>query len=157
VPGRFESIDEGQPFTVIVDYAHTPDSLDNVIRTARDLGTGRLVVVFGAGGDRDREKRPLMGRVVSELADRSILTSDNPRSESPDAIAADVADGALGTFELELDRRAAIELALAEAKAGDVVVLAGRGAEPEQELGTGKIPFDDREVAREILRRVAAR
>jgi UDP-N-acetylmuramoyl-L-alanyl-D-glutamate--2,6-diaminopimelate ligase len=157
VPGRFESIEEGQPFTVIVDYAHTPDSLDNVIRTARGLGTGRLVVVFGAGGDRDREKRPLMGRVVSELADRSILTSDNPRSERPDAIAADVADGALGTFELELDRRAAIELALAEAKAGDVIVLAGRGAEPEQELGTGKIPFDDREVAREILRRVAAR
>jgi UDP-N-acetylmuramoyl-L-alanyl-D-glutamate--2,6-diaminopimelate ligase len=156
VPGRFESIEEGQPFTVIVDYAHTPDSLDNVIRTARDLGTGRLVVVFGAGGDRDREKRPLMGRVVSELADRSILTSDNPRSESPDAIAADVADGALGSFELELDRRAAIELALADAQAGDVVVLAGRGAEPEQELRTEKIPFDDRDVAREILRRVAA-
>jgi UDP-N-acetylmuramoyl-L-alanyl-D-glutamate--2,6-diaminopimelate ligase len=156
VPGRFESIEEGQPFAVIVDYAHTPDSLDNVIRTARELGTGRLVVVFGAGGDRDRAKRPLMGRVVSELADRAILTSDNPRSESPDAIAHDVADGALGSFEIELDRRAAIELALADAQAGDVVVLAGRGAEPEQELRTEKIPFDDRDVAREILRRVAA-
>jgi UDP-N-acetylmuramoyl-L-alanyl-D-glutamate--2,6-diaminopimelate ligase len=156
VPGRFESIDEGQEFTVIVDYAHTPDSLDNVIRAARELGGGRLTVVFGAGGDRDRAKRPLMGRVVSELADRAILTSDNPRSESPDAIAADVADGALGSFEIELDRRAAIELALAEAQAGDVVVLAGRGAEPEQELATLKVPFDDREVAREILRRVAA-
>jgi UDP-N-acetylmuramoyl-L-alanyl-D-glutamate--2,6-diaminopimelate ligase len=157
VPGRFESIDEGQGFTVIVDYAHTPDSLDNVIRAARELGGGRLVVVFGAGGDRDRAKRPLMGRVVSELADRAILTSDNPRSEDPEAIAADVADGALGSFEVELDRRAAIERALAEAQAGDVVVLAGRGAEPEQELATGKIPFDDREIAREILKRVTVR
>ena len=156
VPGRFESIDDGQPYTVIVDYAHTPDSLDNVIRAARELGGGRLTVVFGAGGDRDRAKRPLMGRVVSELADRAILTSDNPRSENPEAIAADVADGALGSFEVELDRRAAIERALADAHAGDVVVLAGRGAEPEQELATGKIPFDDREVAREILRRVVA-
>jgi len=151
VAGRFESIDEGQPFTVIVDYAHTPDSLDNVIRAARELGAGRLAVVFGAGGDRDRAKRPLMGRVVSELADRAILTSDNPRSENPEAIAAEVANGALGSFELELDRRAAIELALAEAQAGDVVVLAGRGAESEQELATRKIPFDDRDVAREIL------
>src|SRR5207248_259915 len=151
VPGRFESIDEGQPFDVIVDYAHTPASLDNVIRAARGLGD-RLVVVFGAGGDRDRAKRPLMGRVVAELADRAILTSDNPRSENPEAIAAEVADGALGRFEVELDRRAAIELALREARPGDVVVLAGRGAEPEQELATGKIPFDDREVAREILR-----
>ena len=157
VPGRFESIDEGQGFTVIVDYAHTPDSLDNVIRAARELGGGRLAVVFGAGGDRDRAKRPLMGRVVSELADRAILTSDNPRSENPEAIAADVADGALGSFEVELDRRAAIERALGEAQAGDVVVLAGRGAEPEQELATGKIPFDDREVAREILRRATVR
>jgi UDP-N-acetylmuramoyl-L-alanyl-D-glutamate--2,6-diaminopimelate ligase len=157
VPGRFESIDEGQEFTVIVDYAHTPDSLDNVIRAARELGGGRLTVVFGAGGDRDRAKRPLMGRVVSELADRAILTSDNPRTEDPEAIAAEVANGALGSFEVELDRRTAIELALAEAQAGDVVVLAGRGAEPEQELATGMIAFDDREVAREILRRVTVR
>ena len=117
-PGRFESIDAGQPFTVIVDYAHTPDSLENVIRTARGLGDGRLTVVFGAGGDRDRGKRPLMGRVVSELADRAILTSDNPRSEAPEAIAAEVADGALGELEIELDRRDAIELALEEARAG---------------------------------------
>jgi UDP-N-acetylmuramoyl-L-alanyl-D-glutamate--2,6-diaminopimelate ligase len=157
VPGRFESIDEGQEFTVIVDYAHTPDSLDNVIRAARELGGGRLTVVFGAGGDRDRAKRPLMGRVASELADRAILTSDNPRTEDPEAIAAEVANGALGSFEVELDRRTAIELALAEAQAGDVVVLAGRGAEPQQELATGMIPFDDREVAREILRRVTVR
>jgi UDP-N-acetylmuramoyl-L-alanyl-D-glutamate--2,6-diaminopimelate ligase len=153
VPGRFEAIDEGQPFTVIVDYAHTPDSLANVIHAARGLGEGRLTVVFGAGGDRDRGKRPLMGRVVSELSDRTILTSDNPRSEDPEAIAADVAAGVLGPLEQELDRRAAIELALAEAAPGDIVVIAGRGAEPEQELSTGKVPFDDREVARQVLSR----
>jgi UDP-N-acetylmuramoyl-L-alanyl-D-glutamate--2,6-diaminopimelate ligase len=152
VPGRFESIEMGQPFTVIVDYAHTPDSLANVIHTARSLGEGRLVVVFGAGGDRDRGKRPLMGRVVSELSDRAILTSDNPRSEDPEAIAADVAAGALGPLEQELDRRTAIQLALADAAPGDVVVIAGRGAEPEQELASEKIPFDDREVVREALR-----
>jgi UDP-N-acetylmuramoyl-L-alanyl-D-glutamate--2,6-diaminopimelate ligase len=157
VPGRFESIEEGQPFTVIVDYAHTPDSLDNVIRAARDLSGGRVVVVFGAGGDRDRAKRPLMGQVVSELADRAILTSDNPRTEDPEAILAEIASGALGEFIIEIDRRAAIERALAEAQPGDVVVLAGRGAEPEQELAMGKIPFDDREVAREVLRRVTVR
>jgi UDP-N-acetylmuramoyl-L-alanyl-D-glutamate--2,6-diaminopimelate ligase len=157
VPGRFESIDAGQAFTVIVDYAHTPDSLENVIRTARGLGDGRLTVVFGAGGDRDRGKRPEMGRVVSELSDRTILTSDNPRSEDPGAIAAEVASGAAGSLEQELDRRAAIELALAEAGAGEIVVIAGRGAEPEQELATGKVPFDDRDVARETLLRVTAR
>src|SRR5262249_22575008 len=132
VPGRFESIEEGQPFAVIVDYAHTPDSLENVIRAARGLG-GRLVVVFGAGGDRDRAKRPLMGSVVSRLADRAILTSDNPRSEAPDVIAAEVASGAPGAFVVELDRRAAIERALAEAQPGDVVVLARRGAQPGQD------------------------
>jgi UDP-N-acetylmuramoyl-L-alanyl-D-glutamate--2,6-diaminopimelate ligase len=151
VPGRFETIDAGQPFTVIVDYAHTPDSLANVIHAARGLGEGRLTVVFGAGGDRDRGKRPLMGRVVSELSDRAILTSDNPRSEDPEAIAAEVAGGVLGSIEQELDRRAAIELALQSAAPGDVVVIAGRGAEPEQELASGKVPFDDREVAREVL------
>ena len=156
VPGRFESIEAGQPFTVIVDYAHTPDSLENVIRAARGLGDGRLTVVFGAGGDRDRGKRPLMGRVVSELSDRAILTSDNPRSEDPEAIAAEVSSGALGRLEQELDRRAAIELALAGAAPGDVVVIAGRGAEPEQELAAGKAPFDDREVAREVLGEVTA-
>ncbi|HWB22608.1 MAG TPA: UDP-N-acetylmuramoyl-L-alanyl-D-glutamate--2,6-diaminopimelate ligase [Gaiellaceae bacterium] len=152
VPGRFETIDEGQPFTVIVDYAHTPDSLENVIRAARGLGGERLAVVFGAGGDRDRTKRGEMGRIVAELADRAILTTDNPRSEDPAEIAADVARGALGELELELDRRSAIELALGEAEPGDVIVIAGRGAEPEQELATGKVPFDDRVVVREVLR-----
>jgi UDP-N-acetylmuramoyl-L-alanyl-D-glutamate--2,6-diaminopimelate ligase len=152
VPGRFESVAAGQPFAVIVDYAHTPDSLENVLRAARGItGGGKLIAVFGAGGDRDRGKRPQMGRMVSELADRAILTSDNPRSEPPEAIAAEVAAGASGGLELELDRRAAIERAFAEARAGDVVVIAGRGAEPEQELATGKIPFDDRAVARELL------
>ena len=118
MPGRFEPIDAGQPFTVIVDYAHTPDSLDERDpRRARARRRAGSSVVFGAGGDRDRAKRPLMGRVVAELADRAILTSDNPRSEDPAAIAAEVAAGALGALEIELDRRAAIELALAEARA----------------------------------------
>jgi UDP-N-acetylmuramoyl-L-alanyl-D-glutamate--2,6-diaminopimelate ligase len=147
VPGRFESVDAGQPFTVIVDYAHTPDSLENVLRAARELG-GRLTLVFGAGGDRDREKRPLMGRIAAELADRAIVTTDNPRSEDPAGIARDVAGG---TLEVVLDRRAAIELALADARAGDVVVIAGKGADTEMELADRSVPFDDRLVAREAL------
>jgi UDP-N-acetylmuramoyl-L-alanyl-D-glutamate--2,6-diaminopimelate ligase len=147
VPGRFESVDAGQPFSVIVDYAHTPDSLENVLRAARELG-GRLTVVFGAGGDRDREKRPLMGRIAAELADRAIVTTDNPRTEDPAAIAADVAGG---TLEIVLDRREAIESALAAARAGDVVVIAGKGADTEMELADRRVPFDDRVVAREAL------
>jgi UDP-N-acetylmuramoyl-L-alanyl-D-glutamate--2,6-diaminopimelate ligase len=141
-------VEAGQPFAVIVDYAHTPDSLDNVLRAARELGEGRLIVVFGAGGDRDRDKRPLMGRVAASLADRAIVTTDNPRSEDPAAIAAEVADG---TLEVVLDRRAAIEAALADARAGDVVVIAGKGADTEMELASGNVPFDDRAVAREVL------
>jgi UDP-N-acetylmuramoyl-L-alanyl-D-glutamate--2,6-diaminopimelate ligase len=147
VPGRFESVDAGQPFAVIVDYAHTPDSLENVLRAAREVG-GRLTVVFGAGGDRDREKRPLMGRVAGELADRAIVTTDNPRSEDPAAIAADVAAGRL---EIVLDRRAAIEAALADAGPGDVVVIAGKGADTEMELADRSVPFDDRQVVLEVL------
>jgi UDP-N-acetylmuramoyl-L-alanyl-D-glutamate--2,6-diaminopimelate ligase len=147
VPGRFESVDAGQPFTVIVDYAHTPDSLENVLRAAREVGQ-RVTVVFGAGGDRDREKRPLMGQVAAELSDRAIVTTDNPRSEDPAAIAADVAAGRL---EIVLDRRAAIETALADARPGDVVVIAGKGADTEMELADRRVPFDDRQVVREAL------
>jgi len=150
VPGRFESVDAGQPFSVIVDYAHTPDSLDNVLRAARELGAGKLTVVFGAGGDRDREKRPLMGRVAAERADRAIVTTDNPRSEDPRAIAEEVAGGRL---EIVVDRRAAIEQALGDADEGDVVVIAGKGADTEMEIAGRFVPFDDRAVAREVLTR----
>src|SRR6185437_4569450 len=150
VPGRFESVEAGQPFSVIVDYAHTPHSLDNVLRAARELGPGRLTVVFGAGGDRDRDKRPLMGRVAAERADRAIVTTDNPRSEDPQAIAEEVAAGRL---EIVVDRRAAIEQALADAREGDVVVIAGKGADTEMEIGGRFFPFDDRAVAREVLTR----
>ena len=157
VPGRFEPIDEGQGFSVLVDYAHTPDSLENVLRAARRLTKGRLISVFGAGGDRDRDKRPKMGRAGAELSDLAVITSDNPRSEDPEAIVAEVAGGAegvLGAAELEIvvDRREAIALALGRAKAGDTVVIAGKGHEQGQEFEDGrKIPFDDREVAREEL------
>ena len=156
VPGRFEPVDEGQDFAVLVDYAHTPDSLDNVLRAARAVTAGRLHVVFGAGGDRDRGKRPLMGRVARELADRVIVTSDNPRSEEPEAILADILEGTGPDVEHELDRRAAIVRALETADTGDVVVVAGKGHEQGQELAGGrKEPFDDREVVRGALRSAA--
>jgi len=155
VPGRFETVDEGQPFAVIVDYAHTPDSLENVLDTARNLSPGRLHVVFGAGGDRDRTKRPLMGEIAQRLADRVIVTSDNPRSEDPEAIIAEILAGSDPGAEHDPDRRAAIERALAEAQAGDVVVIAGKGHEQGQEFENGrKLPFDDVTVAREALRSV---
>src|SRR5207237_5195830 len=112
VPGRFESVDEGQPFEVIVDYSHTPDSLENALRAARDLAAGRVLCVFGCGGDRDREKRPLMGRIAAELADVPILTTDNPRSEDPLAIIDEVVRGTSGELEVEPDRRAAITRAV---------------------------------------------
>jgi UDP-N-acetylmuramoyl-L-alanyl-D-glutamate--2,6-diaminopimelate ligase len=154
VPGRFEPIDEGQEFAVLVDYAHTPDSLENVLRAARRLTAGRLISVFGAGGDRDRDKRPKMGRAGAELSDLAIVTSDNPRSEDPETIVAEVAGGAAGAEELivVVDRREAIALALGRAAAGDTVVIAGKGHEQGQEFEDGrKVPFDDREVAREEL------
>jgi UDP-N-acetylmuramoyl-L-alanyl-D-glutamate--2,6-diaminopimelate ligase len=154
VPGRFEPIDEGQGFSVLVDYAHTPDSLENVLRAARRLTTGKLISVFGAGGDRDRDKRPKMGRAAAGLSDLVVVTSDNPRSEDPEAIVAEVAAGAEGAKELEIviDRRKAIALALGRAEPGDTVVIAGKGHEQGQEFEDGrKIPFDDREVAREEL------
>jgi UDP-N-acetylmuramoyl-L-alanyl-D-glutamate--2,6-diaminopimelate ligase len=155
VPGRFELIDEGQPFTVVVDYAHTPDALGTALEAARELTRGRVICVFGAGGDRDRDKRPLMGRIVAELADEALVTSDNPRSEDPAAIAADVVDGL--DLDVELDRRRAIERALELAERGDVVMIAGKGHEQGQEIDGRKLPFDDREVARESLRRLRAR
>jgi UDP-N-acetylmuramoyl-L-alanyl-D-glutamate--2,6-diaminopimelate ligase len=152
VPGRFEPVEEGQPFGVLVDYAHTPDSLENVLRAARDLTAGRLVVVFGAGGDRDRGKRPVMGEVAARLADRVIVTSDNPRSEEPEAIVDQIIQGAGAEAERCLDRRSAIALALEGADAGDVVVIAGKGHEQGQEFADGrKEPFDDVAVAREAL------
>jgi UDP-N-acetylmuramoyl-L-alanyl-D-glutamate--2,6-diaminopimelate ligase len=159
VPGRFEPIDEGQGFSVLVDYAHTPDSLENVLRAARRLTAGRVISVFGAGGDRDRDKRPKMGRAGAELSDLAVVTSDNPRSENPDAIVAEVVAGTGGGAEVvvEVDRRAAIALALERAEAGDTVVIAGKGHEQGQELAGGrKVPFDDREVAREELRKLGS-
>ena len=153
VPGRFEPVDEGQDFAVIVDYSHTPDALDNVLHAARDLAHERVICVFGCGGDRDRAKRPMMGRIADELADVPIVTSDNPRSEDPQAIIDEVTaamgDGAI----TEVDRRAAISHALSIARAGDVVVIAGKGHEQGQEFADGrKEPFDDVTVAREVLR-----
>ena len=157
VPGRFESVDEGQPFEVIVDYSHTPDSLENALRAARDLAAaGRVLCVFGCGGDRDRDKRPLMGRVASDLADVPILTTDNPRSEDPLAIIDEVLTGVSREVEVEPDRRTAIARAVEAAHEGDVVLIAGRGAEPAQEVAGRKLPFDDRDVAREALRRLQA-
>jgi UDP-N-acetylmuramoyl-L-alanyl-D-glutamate--2,6-diaminopimelate ligase len=155
VPGRFEPVDEGQDFAVLVDYAHTPDSLENVLRAARTITTGRLHVVFGAGGDRDRAKRPLMGRAASEGADRVIVTSDNPRSEDPDAIVDEVLAGTSGDAEREPDRRRAIQRAIETAAPGDVVVIAGKGHEQGQEFEDGrKEPFDDVTVARDALRSI---
>jgi UDP-N-acetylmuramoyl-L-alanyl-D-glutamate--2,6-diaminopimelate ligase len=156
VPGRFEVVDEGQPFTVVVDYAHKPGALENVLRAARELTAGRVLCVFGAGGDRDPGKRPLMGRIASELADVPILTSDNPRSEDPAAIAEQVLAGMSGEPEVELDRRAAIVRAIEQAEPGDVVVIAGKGHERGQEIAGRIVPFDDREVASEALRALRA-
>ncbi len=154
VPGRMEAIDAGQPFSVLVDYAHTPDSLENVLRAVRGFGAaGRVIVVFGCGGDRDRGKRPLMGDIARRLADVTVVTSDNPRSEPPGTIIADIVAGAThgGELRVEPDRRAAIALAIGMAGDDDVVVIAGKGHERGQEVGGVVSPFDDREVAREVL------
>jgi UDP-N-acetylmuramoyl-L-alanyl-D-glutamate--2,6-diaminopimelate ligase len=182
VPGRFEPVSEGQDFAVLVDYAHTPDSLENVLAAARELlsangasheqAAGRVLCVFGAGGDRDRGKRPLMGEIAARLADVAIVTSDNPRSEDPEQIireimggvavapgivgggegAGEAADAASARVRTQVDRRAAIEEAIGCARAGDVVVIAGKGHEQGQELADArKLPFDDVAVAREAL------
>jgi UDP-N-acetylmuramoyl-L-alanyl-D-glutamate--2,6-diaminopimelate ligase len=156
VPGRFEAVDEGQPFAVIVDYSHKPGALENVLRTARTLTRGRLICVFGCGGDRDRGKRPVMGRIAAELADAVVITSDNPRSEDPEAIVDEVLAGAGPDAEAIIDRTEAIAHALEIAEPGDVVVIAGKGHEQGQEFSDRVVPFDDREVAREALRRLGA-
>jgi len=160
VPGRFEPIDEGQPFAVLVDYAHTPDSVENVLRAARDLTQGRLISIVGAGGDRDRAKRPLMGRAGAELSDLAVITSDNPRSEDPALIIEDVLAGIEDreSVLVEQDRDVAIGLAIREAGPGDTVVIAGKGHEQGQEFENGrKIPFDDRDVARRHLRELTGK
>ena len=158
VPGRFETVDEGQRFAVLVDYAHTPDSLENVLDSARNLTDSQLHVVFGCGGDRDRKKRPLMGEIAARMADRVFVTSDNPRSENPDAIIAEILTGIDRPVEHDADRRAAIFAAVAGAEDGDVVVIAGKGHEQGQEFAGGKkIPFDDVTVAREALRQILGR
>jgi UDP-N-acetylmuramoyl-L-alanyl-D-glutamate--2,6-diaminopimelate ligase len=155
VPGRFQTVDEGQPFAVVVDYAHTPDSLENVLRAARGVTRSRLRVVFGCGGDRDRGKRPLMGEIARRLADDVFVTSDNPRSEDPEAIIAEILEGSGVAVAHDPDRHAAIARAIESARPGDVVVIAGKGHEQGQEFEGGrKLPFDDVTVAREVLRGV---
>jgi UDP-N-acetylmuramoyl-L-alanyl-D-glutamate--2,6-diaminopimelate ligase len=156
VPGRFETVDAGQPFSVVVDYSHTPASLETALRAARAQSEGRVLVVFGAGGDRDRGKRPLMGRVAAELADVVIVTSDNPRSEDPLAIIQDVLQGAGLDVEIDPDRRSAIQRAVGLAQAGDIVLIAGKGHEQGQEIAGVVHPFDDRAVARDALAALGA-
>ncbi|HKW99696.1 MAG TPA: UDP-N-acetylmuramoyl-L-alanyl-D-glutamate--2,6-diaminopimelate ligase [Bryobacteraceae bacterium] len=154
VPGRFERVDEGQPFVVVVDYAHTDDALKNVISMARSLEPKRVITLFGCGGDRDRTKRPIMGQVAAELSDFVVLTSDNPRSEDPLDIMNDVLVGLRRKDTpcvAEPDRAAAIRRAISEARPGDIIILAGKGHETYQVLKDRTIPFDDREVAREVL------
>ncbi len=157
VPGRVQAVEEGQGFALLVDYAHKPGALEKVLLSARELATGRVLLVFGAGGDRDRAKRPLMGAIAARLADVAIVTSDNPRSEDPDAIIDEIFTGIPGgapNVVRDADRRAAIHRAVALARSGDVLVIAGKGHEQGQEFAGGrKEPFDDVTVAREALRR----
>lgn len=160
VPGRFEFLREGQDFTVIVDYAHTPDALDRLLRSVRRLCPGKVITVFGCGGDRDRAKRPVMGKVVGDHSDFAILTSDNPRTEDPALIARQTLEGVLQSslksnrYQTVLKRQEAIEQALHLAGPNDVVIIAGKGHEDYQEIGTTRLPFDDRLVARALLRQM---
>jgi UDP-N-acetylmuramoyl-L-alanyl-D-glutamate--2,6-diaminopimelate ligase len=157
VPGRVQAVEAGQKFALLVDYAHKPGALEKVLLSAREVTTGRVIVVFGAGGDRDRAKRPVMGAIAARLADRVVVTSDNPRSEMPESIIDEIYAGIPeGSAHVERlgDRRAAIRRAIALAKPGDVVVIAGKGHEQGQEFAHGrKEPFDDVAVAREELGR----
>ena len=159
VPGRFERIDCGQPFTALVDYAHTPDGIRNVLEACREVTGGRVIIVVGCGGDRDRSKRALMGRVAVELSEVCVITSDNPRSEDPRAIIEMIIEGVRDTFPPErytvvVERREAIKKALSEARPGDLVVVAGKGHESGQIFADRVIPFDDRQVVRECIREV---
>jgi UDP-N-acetylmuramoyl-L-alanyl-D-glutamate--2,6-diaminopimelate ligase len=158
VPGRFEAVGRG-PVDVVVDYAHTPDGLAQALESARELTAGRLIVVFGCGGDRDREKRPLMGQAADRGADVVVITSDNPRHESPAAIIDEVTSGVARDEDLivEVDRRRAIERAVALAQPGDLVLVAGKGHEAVQDLGDRQVPFDDRAVAAEVLQALEVR
>ena len=152
VPGRMECVGSVDGATVLVDYAHTPDALDNVCRTLRELDPRRLITVFGCGGDRDRDKRPLMGKIASEHSDYCFVTSDNPRSEDPESIIADIERGMSGSvYERVANRAEAIEAAIAEARGGDVVLIAGKGHEDYQEFADGRIPFDDRKQTRAAM------
>lgn len=154
VPGRMEVVPTDKPYTVLIDYAHTPDGLENVITCVREIAQGRVITLFGCGGDRDRTKRPLMGRIASKLSDITIVTSDNPRSEDPEEIIKDILEGIgkhSGKVIVESDRRNAIRKALSTAQAGDIIILAGKGQETYQILASGKIDFDERKVVAEIL------
>ena len=158
VPGRFQLVEAGQPYTVIVDYAHTPDGLENVLKTARSITEGKLWVVFGCGGDRDNKKRPIMGRIALELADRVVVTSDNPRTEDPAVIIDEIAEALKDvpegkSVELIAERRDAIYHALSEAAANDVIMIAGKGHENYQILADKTIHFDDREVVQEYWKK----
>ncbi|MBO8162260.1 MAG: UDP-N-acetylmuramoyl-L-alanyl-D-glutamate--2,6-diaminopimelate ligase [Brevibacillus sp.] len=156
VNGRFEPVDEGQPFTVIVDYSHTPDSLENALITLREFAQGRVFCIVGCGGDRDRSKRPIMAQIATKYADISVFTSDNPRSEEPSAILADMVAGLTDVpksrYLLEVDRREAIHTAIRLAQSNDVILIAGKGHETYQTVNGVNYPFDDREVAREAIR-----
>ena len=154
VPGRFDKVDRGQPFSAVVDYAHTPDALKNVLENARAITGGRVITVFGCGGDRDSSKRPLMGQVAGRLSDVVFVTSDNPRSEDPEVILDHIMEGLgdpAGTVERIADRRTAIDRAVREARPGDMVVVAGKGHENYQIIGKRILPFSDvDEVARAL-------
>ena len=158
VKGRFEKINQGQDFLVIVDYAHTPDALERVLKSAREFTPGRLIAVFGCGGNRDRGKRPIMGKIGSANADFAVITSDNPRKEDPLAIIEDIKEGLAGkdNFLVEPDRREAIEKAIRTARSGDTIIIAGKGHEDYQIFADRTIHFDDGETAAEILRRIKA-
>jgi len=154
IPGRFEQVAAGQDFAVVVDYAHTPDGLKNVLETARSVTEGRVITVFGCGGDRDKSKRSLMGGVASALSDICIVTSDNPRTEEPRAIIRDIEQGLVhNSYDIIIDRREAIAEAIQLAETGDIIVIAGKGHENYQIIGDKILNFDDRVVAKDILRK----